>query len=206
MGAVRLVRTLVPLALVAALAAACGSNSSSSPSAGSTGQSTGLPATVTAAPGALQARPVYARYAPGVPLGDPQLGPAVPKDLVNAMKNYQCSAKPATLQGMLMLCDDEHTVFLLKDPIISGNVATAEPRQIGHSKLWYIRLAFDQQGASTLDQAYKTMPGTMLAFVLEDKVLSSPVVDSSMTDGHIGITGNYDEQQAKQLAARLTAG
>jgi hypothetical protein len=203
MGAVRLVRTLVPLALVAALSAACGSNSSSSPSAG---QSSGLPATVSAAHGAFQARPVYARYAPGVPLGDPQLGPAVPKDLVNAMKSYPCSAKPQTLQGMLMLCDAEHTVFLLKDPIIAGNVASAEPLQIGHSKLWYIKLAFDQQGASTLKQTYKAMPGTMLAFVLKDKVLSSPVVDSSMTDGHIGITGNFDEQQAKQLAAQLSAG
>src|ERR1700744_2264069 len=107
MGAVRFVRTLVPLAFVAALLAACGNSSSSSPSAGSSdGSSTGQPA-VTATAGALQVRPVYARYAPGVPLGDSQLGPTIPKSLMNVMKNHKCPSKPATVQGMLMVCDDE---------------------------------------------------------------------------------------------------
>src|ERR1700760_3257587 len=121
MGPVRLLRSLLPPAVVAVRATACGGGSSSSPTSSSSGPS----GTVAVQPGALEVRPVYARYAPGVPPGAAQLGPTGPPDLVSAMKHYDCSSKPTQLQGMLMVCDTGKTVFLLKDPIISGDVATA---------------------------------------------------------------------------------
>src|SRR5690242_11723879 len=106
MGAVSAPRLLAVLALTAALAAGCGSGSSSDNGASSSGDST------AAAPsGSLELRPVYARYAPGVGIGDGQLGPTVPQDLLSAMKNYDCSSKPTELQGMLMVCGTDKTVY-----------------------------------------------------------------------------------------------
>src|SRR6185503_11275482 len=107
MGAVRLLRTLAPLALVAILATACGSGSSSSPSSSGTPSDDG-PATTSSS---FEVRPVFARYSPGV-----QFGPQVPKDLVDQMSNQSCPMDPATVQGMLMECDAEKTVYLMKDP------------------------------------------------------------------------------------------
>ncbi len=48
------------------------------------------------------------------------------------------------------------------------------------------------------------MPGTELALVVDDHVISAPIVDSSMKDGTLGVTGDYDKVQAKALAAQLT--
>ncbi len=199
MGAVRLLRTLAPLAVAALLLSACGSGSSSS-SAGADGS------TAPASSGSLELRPVYARYAKGVPLGDNQLGPTVPKDLLTAMRTHDCSAKPSELQGMLLLCGPDKTVYLLKDPLVAGGVASATPAHIGGQKDWYVKLALDQQAAATLSQATQSMAGSELAIVVADQVLSAPIIDSSMADGHVVITGTLDQAQATKLADRLAAG
>ena len=195
MGAVHLLRTLAPLALVAALVAACGNDSSSSPDA----------TTGTAVSSTLQVRPVSARYDENTAKGQQQLGPQVPKDLVDTLRGFDCSAQPTELQGMLLECDSTKTVFLLKSPLITGGVASAVPLQVGHSKLWYVKLTFDEQAAATLSQAADTMAGNELALVLKGHVLTALVVDPSMKDGHVGITGDFDQKQATTIADELSA-
>ncbi|HEY3528755.1 MAG TPA: hypothetical protein VGK78_06355 [Nocardioides sp.] len=191
----RVLRILAPLALVAGLVAACGNGSSSD-----SGASTGVANSTT-----VQLRPVSARYIQNPADGQEQLGPTVPKDLLGAMKSYDCSSQPTELQGMLLECDSTGTVFLLQSPLLSGGVASAVPLEIGHGQEWYVKLTFDQQAAATLSKAADTMPGTDLAVVLKGKVLTALIVDSSMKDGHIGITGDFDKQQATTIAHELAA-
>lgn len=179
--------------LVAGLATACGSGSSSDGASGPAPSGK-----------ALQMRPVYARYAVGAPIGGEQLGPQVPEALVDTMKNFDCSSGTQDVQGMLMLCDSIGTVFLLKDPIVTGGVATAVAKPIHGEKLWYIKVALDPEATSTLAKAVDTMPGTEVALMVDDKVISAPIIDSSMKDGTLGVTGDYDEQQAKALATSLS--
>src|SRR3954454_20874194 len=107
MGAVRHLRTLAPLAVVAGLLAACGNNSSSS--SASAGDST-----IVGSSGGFEVRPVYARYAPGVPFG-----PQLPQGVVDEMKQQSCPMKPKVVQGMLMECDTAKTVYLLRNPVVS---------------------------------------------------------------------------------------
>lgn len=201
MGRVSAPRLLAVLAVTAVLAAGCGSGSSSND-----GASAGADGTTAPAPsGSLELRPVYAHYTQGAPLGGTQLGPTVPKDVLDAMKGYDCSSEPVELQGMLMVCDSDQTVYLLKDPIVSGGVGTATPEPVGRHKLWFLKVAMDAQATDTLSQATQSMAGSELAFVLDNKVLAAPIVDSSMADGHLGITGDFDQAQATRLAQRLTA-
>lgn len=201
MGGVSAPRLLAVLALTAVLATACGSGSSSNDGASS--GSDGSPA--PAPSGSVELRPVYARYAQKVPDGDSQLGPTVPEDLLAAMKSYDCSSDPTELQGKLVLCSPDQTVYLLDDPISSGGVASATPKHIGNQKDWFVTVQFDDQTTGTLAQATQTMPGTELAVVLEDQVLSAPIVDSSMADGHLVITGTLDQAQATTLAHGLSS-
>lgn len=190
MGAVRLLRSLVPLALIAALVTACGSGSSSQGAGGSTS---------SGASSSLELRPVYARYAPGVPFG-----PQIPKNLVSTMSSVKCPAKARTVQGMMLACDAGRTVYLMKNPIVTGGVATATAKQIGHGKLWFVQLTLDPSAASTLGTAAKSMTGTELAFAFRGKVLTSVIIDSSFDATRLAITGNYDKAQATRLATQLT--
>jgi hypothetical protein len=202
MVAVRLLRNLAPLLLVASLATACGSGSSSAPTGtgGSTVPTSGGTSATTTGSGQLELRPVYARYATGVPLG-----PQVPKDLLDAMSSQSCPMDPASLQGMVMECDTGKTVFLLKDPIVSGSVTKADIHQIGHQNLYFLRLTLDPTAAAALDSQAQSMTGTELAFCFGGSVLTSVIVDPHFSAERLTITGSYTKAQATKLAGQITA-
>ncbi|WP_151084169.1 SecDF P1 head subdomain-containing protein [Nocardioides cynanchi] len=197
----RLLRTLAPLLLVASLATACGSGSSSTPGgAGGSTTPTSGGTTGTTASGQLELRPVYARYATGVPLG-----PQVPKALLDAMSSQACPMDPAELQGMLMECDAGKTVFLLKDPVVTGDVTKAHIHQIGHKNLYFLRLTLDPTAAATLDSDAQSMVGTELAFCFGGSVITSVIVDPHFSAERLTITGSYTKAQATKLAGQITA-
>ena len=191
MGAVRLLRTLAPLALVATAVTAC--NGSSSQPSSNVSDSTTL-----AASNGFEIRPVYARYAPGVPFAA-----QLPQALVNEMSNQACPMKPRIVSGLVMECDIGKSVYLLKNPIVRGNVASATPLQIGKGKIWYVEVKLASSIATTVANQLKTMTGEQLAFSLHGSVLTSLVVDSSFHASHFAITGNYNQASATQLAHEI---
>src|SRR3954447_11483088 len=191
MGAVRHLRTLAPLALVAGLLAACSNSSSSSSSSVDD-------STVVGSSGGFEIRPVFARYAPGVPFG-----PQLPQALVDEMKQQSCPMKPREVQAMLMECDAGKTVYLLKNPLVSDDVASATAKQVGHQDIWYVQVGLDQTGTDALDTLIKDQVGTELAFSYGGKVLTSVVVDQSLHPNRIGLIGDFDKAQATQLASQL---
>jgi hypothetical protein len=192
MGAVRLLRTVAPLALVAGLAVACGNGSSSS------GTSTG-DSTVVGASSGFEVRTVYARYAPGVPFG-----PQIPKAVVGELSSQSCPMKPRIVDEMVMECDAAKTVYLLDNPVVDAKVASATPQQIGHSKLWDLEVKLDPTSAKQLGDQQGSMTGQQIAFCYGGAVLTSIAIDSSFHAEHFAITGNYDKAGATRLAQELT--
>jgi hypothetical protein len=190
MGAVRIIPTLAPLALVAALTAACGGGSSSG---GSTDDST-----IHGASSGFEVRPVFARYAPGVPFG-----PEVPQALVQVMQNQACPMTAQIIDGYLMECDAGKTVYALQNPIVSGSVESATAMQIGHKNIWYVEVGLDSSTASKLAAEVPSMTGEQLAFTYGGTVLTSIAIDSSFHPTHFAITGDYDQSSATKLASQL---
>jgi preprotein translocase subunit SecD len=193
MGAVRLLRILGPLALVAGLAAACGNGSDSS--SGSGGDST-----ILGASSGFEARTVFARYAPGVPFG-----PQLPKALTDEMSSQSCPMTAKTVTDYLMECDTGKTVYLLQNPIVQGEVASATPLQIGHKNIWYVEVKLDPTVSQKISSQLGSMTGEQLAFSYNGTVLTSIAIDSSFHPDHFAITGNYTKTTATQLASELTA-
>jgi preprotein translocase subunit SecD len=112
--------------------------------------------------------------------------------------------KPAELQGMLMECDAGKTVFLLKDPLVSGNVAKAAVKQVGHQKLYFLKLTLDPSAAATLDTEAPRIAGTELALSFGGTVLTSVIIDAQFTAARLVITGSYTKAQATKLAGEIT--
>ena len=193
MGPVRLLRTLAPLALIATFATGCGG---SDPSSSAGGTPTDPASAATSAP--LQVRPVTARYAPGL-----QFGPQLPKELATALRQQSCPMDPTTIEDQLVECGGGKTVYLMKDPITSGGVASAVAKQIGHGKLWFVRVTLDPATANTLAEATQSLSGTEVAYSFRGAVLTSVIVDSSFDTGRLAIIGDYDKAQATRLADEL---
>jgi preprotein translocase subunit SecD len=191
MGAVRVLRSLAPLALVAGLLAACGGGSSSD---------SGADSTVLGASAGFEVRTVYARHSPGL-----TLGPELPKPLVEELSSQSCPMQPHIVQALLMECDTGDTVYLLKNPLVQGGVATATPTQIGHKDIWYVAVKLDPTVSHKLSSELSSMTGSQLAFTYDGAVLTSIAVDSSFHPEHFAITGEFSKASATRLAHELTA-
>jgi len=178
---------------LAGVLAGCGDGSSSEASGG--GDST-----ILGASSGFEVRTVYARYAPGVPFG-----PQLPQELVQEMSNQACPMKPRVVQGLLMECDEGKTVYLLKNPIVKGDVAEATPEQVGHKNIWYVEVKLDPDVAQDVSDETQTMTGQQLAFIYDGAVLTSIAVDSNFHPAHFAITSDYDKASATKLAQELSA-
>jgi preprotein translocase subunit SecD len=190
MGAVRHLRALAPLLLAAGLLAACGNNSSSSSSA--------TDSTLVGDTGGFEIRPVYARYAPGVPFG-----PEVPKAVLTEMQQQSCPMKPRVVSDMLMECDAGKTVYLMQNPIVQGGVTSATAKQIGHKNLWFIEVGLDQTATSAIQDEIKNQVGAELAFIYGGQVVTSIAVDTSLHADRVAVLGDFDKAKATQLAQQI---
>lgn len=196
MGAVRLLRSLAPVALVAGLVAGCGNGSSSG--AGSTGGSTTGDSTILGASSGFEIRTVFARYAPGVPFG-----PQLPKALEQQLAGQSCPMKPTITDGYLMECDTGRSVYLLENPLVRDNVSSATPKRIGHKNIWYVEVELQPNAAKEMSSELASMTGEQLAVSYRGVVLTSVVIDSSFHPQHFAITGDYDRASATELAHEL---
>lgn len=69
-----------------------------------------------------------------------------------------------------------------------------------------VRLQFNDEGTKLFSQITSANLGKQVAIFLDGQMISSPVVQSAITDGVAVISGNFTTQQAKDLATRLNSG
>jgi preprotein translocase subunit SecD len=106
--------------------------------------------------------------------------------------------------------------FVLGTVVISGDnfkkaaAVLSSQGQIGVSE-WTVTFDLDGEGAdafakATTEAVSAPSPLNQIAIVVDRVVISSPVVQGAITGGRGEITGNFSEQEAKDLATQLNAG
>jgi preprotein translocase subunit SecD len=69
-----------------------------------------------------------------------------------------------------------------------------------------VSLEFKDQGTKLFSEMTTKYVGQKIAIYLDDQVVSAPVVNTPITDGHAIISGNFTVPQAQQLVTQLNAG
>ena len=69
-----------------------------------------------------------------------------------------------------------------------------------------VNFRFDSQGARRFGDATRTGVGKRFAIILDDKVISAPVINEPITGGSGQISGNFTVEAANDLAVLLRAG
>ncbi len=98
--------------------------------------------------------------------------------------------------------------LLHRQPVITGDAlvnAFARPRSDGGVG-WAVDFQLDQEGARRFGEATTKAVGQQLAIVLDDIVMSAPVIKTPITEGNGQITGTFTDQEAADLALVLRAG
>ena len=102
----------------------------------------------------------------------------------------------------------EATPILVKRKIdVSGeNLTGASVGQDQQNGGYVVNFKFDSAGARKMAQLTQQNVGHRFAVVLDNKVITAPVIRSAITAGSGEITGNFTAQDASDLALLLRAG
>jgi len=99
------------------------------------------------------------------------------------------------------------TYVLEKNVSMTGDMLTSARMQIGGQyNQPYVGIRFNSRGAKLFDQLTAAHVGERLAIVLDNIVYSAPVIRERISGGVAQITGNFTEDESKDLAIVLRAG
>jgi preprotein translocase subunit SecD len=90
--------------------------------------------------------------------------------------------------------------------IILTDADIAEARLVQTDSRWQVAVAFTPAGTKTLADYTQANIGHYLVIAWDGVALSSPVVQSAITEGKAVITGQFDADSARSFAAQLNGG
>ena len=106
-----------------------------------------------------------------------------------------------------MISDDGEEVVVNKKIIMSGeNLIDAQPRVDNQSNRPMVSFTLDRYGGQKFGKATTNNVGKRLAIVLDNKIISAPVIREAITGGSGTISGNFSFQEVTDLALLLRSG
>ncbi len=87
-----------------------------------------------------------------------------------------------------------------------ASLTDASPARNTQTGEWVVNFVFDSTGARRFADVTTAQLGHPFAIVLDDKVLTAPVIREPITGGRGQISGSFDAQSATDLAVLLRAG
>ncbi len=101
----------------------------------------------------------------------------------------------------------ESPVYINKRIILSGeNLLDAQPRVDSQTNETVVTFSLDRVGAKRFGKATISGVGKRFAIILDDKIISAPVIQEAIVDGSGQITGGFTFQSATDLALLLRSG
>ncbi|MGG5822223.1 protein translocase subunit SecD [Falsiroseomonas sp. HW251] len=87
-----------------------------------------------------------------------------------------------------------------------ANLSDARAAQDGRTGEWVVNFTFDSVGTRRFADVTRQNVGKPFAIVLDEKVITAPVIREPITGGRGQISGNFDARGATDLAVLLRAG
>ncbi|KGG81515.1 preprotein translocase subunit SecD [Caloranaerobacter azorensis H53214] len=127
------------------------------------------------------------------------------------VKNAQDAIDIIGKTAQLQFVDPKGNVVVTGKNIKRSEVTYQLNREKGREEP-VVALEFDKEGAKNFAEATRKLiknaneKDRIIYIVLDDEVISSPVVNSAITDGKAVITGNFTVEEAGKLATLIRAG
>ena len=108
---------------------------------------------------------------------------------------------------LLFFEDKEDQLNVSKRIIVSGdNLINAQPSIDNQTNQTVVNFSFDRVGAKKFGRVTADSVGKKLAIILDNKIISAPVINEAILGGNGQITGNFTFQEATDLALLLRSG
>lgn len=109
---------------------------------------------------------------------------------------------------ILYMTESPTTPILVQRRVMVGgdSLTDAQPAFDGRTGEPVVNFRFDSSGGRTFGEVTRNNVGKPFAIVLDNKVISAPVIREAIVGGSGQISGNFTVQQANDLAVLLRAG
>ncbi len=106
-----------------------------------------------------------------------------------------------------MMSESGEDLIVSRQIIMSGdNLIDAQPRLDSQSNQPMVSFTLDRLGAQKFGKTTTNNVGKRLAIVLDNKIISAPVIREAITGGNGSISGNFSFQDVTDLALLLRSG
>jgi preprotein translocase subunit SecD len=116
----------------------------------------------------------------------------------------QCIAATLDRDRIVLLSSSSRDRYILGPVVIDGadvvRAVAVRPDGIGE---WHVDFKLTPDATKRFAVATTAAVGEQLALIIDGQVVSAPVVEEPIWHGSVAITGGYDEEEAKALAAEL---
>lgn len=95
--------------------------------------------------------------------------------------------------------------------LLTGDMVEDASKQVGAADANspsqpYVSLKFNEEGKQRFAEATQNNIGKVIYIVMDEEVISAPVVQTAITDGQAMITGKFSGEEAEELASLIRAG
>ena len=108
---------------------------------------------------------------------------------------------------LLFFEDTEEQLSVNKRVVLSGNnLISAQPSFDNQNNQTTVNISLDRAGTKKFARTTKNNVGKRLAIILDNKIISAPVIKEAILGGNSVITGDFTFQSATDLALLLRSG
>lgn len=107
--------------------------------------------------------------------------------------------------GQLRFLDENDVELLTGDMVANATKQVGALDSTGIAEP-YVKLEFNNEGKALFAEATKENIGKIIKIVMDEDVVSSPVVQSAITDGTAIVSGTFTVEEAEEVAAIIRAG
>lgn len=126
--------------------------------------------------------------------------------LLDENANPQATVPPPGTMLLTGERDGQRYAVRRQVAVDGANLSDARASQDPQTREWVVSFTFDSVGSRRFADITRANVGRPFAIVLDDKVLTAPVIREPITGGRGQISGSFNAQSASDLAALLRAG
>jgi len=128
-----------------------------------------------------------------------QEGPRQIRVDIPGVEDAESAVAEIGAMAMLIFADENFNILLTGE-----NVRRATP--MVQDGAFVVSLEFDSEGTNLFAQATGNNVGRPIHILMDNEVISSPIVNSAITDGTAIISGNFNNESASLLANQIRQG
>lgn len=124
---------------------------------------------------------------------------------IPGVENAEDAIQKIGQTAQLSFVDEAGNVILTGD-MVKDATKQVGAMQKGEAAMPYVALEFGEEGKQRFAEATKANIGKPIYIMMDEEIISAPIVQVEITDGKASISGNFTGESAEELASLIRAG